>query len=223
MTVSSHLQIRLEEYDARIRTFIPGYEELLDAAAQALRALDADSPHVIDLGTGTGALALRCVEVVPHATLTAIDEDPEILALARKRLSGHSAASFVEGSFVQRTLPRCDAIVASLAFHHVRTAAAKRDLYQRWRATLNPRGLLISADCYPSSDERLVALERDAWRGHLLRSYSEQETTNYFDAWAQEDVYFPLRDELAMMTEGGFTPEVVWRLGCFAVICARAR
>jgi ubiquinone/menaquinone biosynthesis C-methylase UbiE len=223
MTVSSHLHIRLEEYDARIRTFIPRYEELLDAAAQSLRALDTGSPHLVDLGTGTGALASRCVGVLPHATLTAIDEDPDILALARKRLSDHIEASFVEGSFVHRALPRCDAIVASLALHHVRTAAAKRELYERCRAALSPRGLLISADCHPSADERLATLERDAWRAHLLQSYSAQETTSYFDAWAAEDVYFVLPDELELLRASGFAPDVVWRQGCFAVICARAK
>jgi hypothetical protein len=33
MGVAAHLGIRLREYDARIRTFIPHYEEMLDAAA----------------------------------------------------------------------------------------------------------------------------------------------------------------------------------------------
>jgi trans-aconitate methyltransferase len=222
MSVSAHLHIRLEEYDARIRTFIPRYEELLDAAALSLRSLDIDSPHLVDLGTGTGALASRCVGVLPRATLTAIDEDLDILALARKRLSGHQAASFVDGSFADRVLPTCDAFVASLALHHIRTATAKRELYGRCRAALSPRGLIVSADCHPSADERLAALERDEWRAHLLQSYSAEETTSYFDAWAQEDVYFPLGDELDMLTASGFTPDVVWRRGCFAVICARA-
>ena len=33
MGAASHLGIDLREYDSRIRTFIPGYDELLDAAA----------------------------------------------------------------------------------------------------------------------------------------------------------------------------------------------
>ena len=34
MGVASHLGIQLTEYDRRIRTFIPDYEEMLDAAAK---------------------------------------------------------------------------------------------------------------------------------------------------------------------------------------------
>jgi len=40
MSVASQLRIRLDEYDARIRTSIPGYEQMLDAGAGALAALD---------------------------------------------------------------------------------------------------------------------------------------------------------------------------------------
>ena len=65
MGVASHLHIRLEEYDSRIRTFIPGYEDMIAAAAQALAALDVPAPHVVDLGTGTGALAAACLRVRP--------------------------------------------------------------------------------------------------------------------------------------------------------------
>ena len=33
MGVATHLGIQLADYDETIRTFIPGYEEMLDAAA----------------------------------------------------------------------------------------------------------------------------------------------------------------------------------------------
>ena len=42
-------------------------------------------------------------------------------------------------------------------------------------------------------------------------------------AWAQEDVYVPLPQELELLRDAGFIPEVVWRQGVFAVIAARAQ
>jgi tRNA (cmo5U34)-methyltransferase len=158
MSVASHLHIRLEEYDSRIQTFIPGYDEMLDVAAQALRMLDRRSPHLIDLGTGTGALAARCLGTTPEARVTAVDADSEILALAGQRLAALGAdASFVCSRFDELTLPPCDAIVASLSLHHIRTAAEKRRLYERCRAAVGVDGLLISADCCPARDERLAS------------------------------------------------------------------
>jgi hypothetical protein len=61
MSVASHLGIRTAEYARQILTFIPHYDEILDQAAGALVALDRPAKVVLDLGTGTGALAARCL------------------------------------------------------------------------------------------------------------------------------------------------------------------
>ena len=222
MSVGSHLQIRLDEYDSRIRTFIPAYEQMVGAAARALRGLDTRTPHVVDLGTGTGALAEACLQVIPAARITAIDEDEAILEMARARLGVRGAvASFVQGSFLDIALPSCDAIVASLALHHVRTPDRKRRLFRDCRAALGARGLIVSADCHPSADAVLAAIERADWREHLHLTYPAEESDRYFAAWAQEDVYVPLSQELELLREAGFMPEVTWRQGTFAVIAAR--
>ncbi len=224
MSVATHLGIRLDEYDARIRTFIPGYEQMIDAAAHALRALAVRQPTILDLGIGTGALAARCLDVHPDATLVGIDADPAILDAARRRLEGRTAmASFVQSDYLDITIPDADAVVASLALHHVRTAVRKRQLYRDCRRALRSGGMLVSADCFLSSDAGLAALDRERWREHLRRTYSDAETDAYFAAWAAEDEYFPLEDELAMLRDARFAADVVWRAAPFGVIAARAR
>src|SRR5215217_7477628 len=53
---AAHLGIDLAEYDARIRTFIPDYETMIEIAASTLRAMvRRENPLVVDLGIGTGA------------------------------------------------------------------------------------------------------------------------------------------------------------------------
>ena len=42
MAVASHLNIDLADYDQKIRTFIPYYEEMLDTVAAGLLLLDRD-------------------------------------------------------------------------------------------------------------------------------------------------------------------------------------
>ena len=56
---------------------------------------------------------------------------------------------------------------------------------------------------------------------HLRRRYSARHTARYFAAWADEDRYFSLDDELAMLRSAGFAAEVVWRDGVFAVVVGR--
>lgn len=81
MGTAAHLGIRLRDYDARIRTFIPHYEEMLDAAAAALNSVDRRVPLVVDLGIGSGELTARCVGVLSRARLIGVDTDEGMLAL----------------------------------------------------------------------------------------------------------------------------------------------
>src|SRR5689334_11200043 len=126
MGVAAHLGIKLAEYDARIRTFIPYYEEMLDVAGSAL---DPKVGTIVDLGIGTGALSARCRERAPNANFIGIDTDSEMLKAAAKRVP---AARLICDTFERSEIPRCEAVVASFALHHVRTQKAKAALYRRF-------------------------------------------------------------------------------------------
>lgn len=217
MSVSSHLAIDLDEYDARIRTFIPGYEEMLHTAA---RLAASRSPRVVvDLGTGTGALAARVARLARHPTIVGIDEDAGMLAAAARRLP-RRRTTLVHDSFLAAPLPRCDAITASFALHHVASPARKRRFYRRARAALRRGGVLVSADCHPSSLADIAAAGRQAWRRFLAGTYGPRAADRYLAAWAGEDFYTTLEDELQMLSAAGFATDVIWRKDSFAVIAA---
>ena len=213
MGVASHLGIQLAEYDVRIRTFIPDYEEMLDSAAAQL---PPSTRTLVDLGTGTGALAARCLAVAPRTRVVGVDADAAILRVAARRL-GHGA-TLIAGSFARLSLPRCDAVTASFALHHVRTRVAKARLYRAIRTALAGHGRMITVDCHPARDSRTAAGQMTAWRQHLERSYSPRAAKQFLRAWSKEDVYVPLDTELALMAGAGFRPEIVWRKGAFAVL-----
>jgi SAM-dependent methyltransferase len=218
MSVARHLGIRLSEYDARIRTFIPDYETMLGAAASAV---PRSARTIVDLGIGTGALAVRCLDLAPRARVVGIDADPDILALASRRLGDR--VTVVAGSFLRTPLPACDAMVASFALHHVRTRSAKARLYRRIRAALRPRGRVVIVDCQPAFDRTLRAAQRDAWLTHLRASYTRAQARGLLAAWSHEDVYVPLESELALLRRSGLRADVVWRRGAFAVLSAAAQ
>jgi ubiquinone/menaquinone biosynthesis C-methylase UbiE len=218
MSVASHLGINILEYDACIRTFIPDYEEMLDVAASAL---PARTRQIVDLGTGTGALASRCLEHAPKARVTGIDTDPEILKLASQRLS--TLATFVCGTFLRTPFPPCDVVTASFALHHVRTRKAKLALYQRVKSALRSRGLVITVDCHPAAEPTVARQQHEAWLSHLCRAYKPPDAKALLASWAEEDVYVPLEAELAILSQAGFSTEVLWRKGAFAVLRGKRR
>ena len=215
MSVARHLAINIDEYDARIRTFIAFYEEMLGVAAAA--AATVRPRVVVDLGIGTGALASRLSR--KHVRIVGIDEDESMLAAARTRLIRRRAA-FVSGSFLDTAIPRCDAVMSSLALHHVASAAAKVRLFRKVRAALRNDGILVSADCHPSALPAHAAAGREAWLAHLARTYGRHDAQRYLRTWAREDFYTTLEEELRLLSKAGFTCDVLWRRGSFAVIAA---
>ena len=218
MSVAAHLGIALDEYDARIRTFIPDYEEMLAAGAACV---PSDARTIVDLGVGTGALAARALKSARRATIIGVDSDAAILQAARRRL--RRRARFVTGSFLTVDLPRCDAIVASLALHHVRTRRAKARLYRKITRSLRSGGILVTVDCHPAADRTLARTQRAAWAAHLRRSYGAAGARRFLAAWAQEDVYVPLEAEVRLIEQAGLRSEIVWRRGMFAVVRAVKR
>lgn len=216
MGVAAHLGIRLDDYDESIRTFIPHYQEMLDAAAQAVATLCGPSPHVVDLGTGSGALADRVMRACRGARITGIDADPGMLAMATKRLRG--PLTTITGDFLSTPLPRCNVVTASFALHHIATRARKAAMYAKCYRALSTGGVLVNADCCLSSIARLQAHDRKAWQAHLARSYGARSAHAYLRAWAKEDFYFTLDDEREMLARAGFKVDVVWRRDSFAVI-----
>jgi ubiquinone/menaquinone biosynthesis C-methylase UbiE len=182
----------------------------------AASALPPRTRTVVDLGIGTGALSARCIDRAPQAGVVGIDVDPEILALAARRL--RDRGTFVSGTFLRTPLPACDAVVASFALHHVRTRGAKASLYRRIRKVLRPRGRFVSVDCQPAHDTATRRTDRAAWLAHLERAYPPKEAASLLAAWAHEDAYVPLEAEIDLLTRAGFAVDVLWRKGTFAVL-----
>lgn len=84
--------------DARALVPRPETEWLLQLALEALRGVS--SPRVLDVGTGTGALALGLKAARPDAAITASDLSAEALSLARE----NAALNGLEVTFVQADL-----------------------------------------------------------------------------------------------------------------------
>ena len=218
MSVAEHLGIKTSEYDQQILTFIPHYADVLEAAAGALDALDRSARTLVDLGTGSGALAGRCVKRLRGARVIGIDSDAAMLAMARRRLGATITA--VVGNFESTPIPACDLVTASFSLHHVAQPAAKLAVFRRAFAALRPGGMLIDADCLLNGDARLQGRDQEEWRRHLAATHGRAGAAKFLRAWAGEDTYFTLDQETALLRDAGFSVDVAWRRGAFAVVAA---
>jgi len=68
------------------RALIPRPETEIVVERALTHIRDLDEPKVLDVGTGTGAIALAIADEVPTARVTALDVSEDALALARENL-----------------------------------------------------------------------------------------------------------------------------------------
>jgi len=224
-SVSQHLRLDVEAYDTAIRTFIPHYEELLSTGVEILSALIPADARIIDLGGGTGALSAAILERLPRANLELRDIDPAMLEKARARLAGHAGAGRLtlrRGSFYD-PLPEVEAVVASLALHHIPEFDRKAEVYRGICRALKPDGVFLNLDAVVSSDPAIAEQTYAAWtRSMKEHGIDEEAARGHLAAWAKEDRYFSVHEELAALASAGFRrPECFYRRGPVAVLCAR--
>lgn len=222
MSVASHLGMSPAAYDRRIRGLIPHYEELIAEAARALGGARRPIRQIIDLGIGTGTLTRACLGVAPDARVTGIELDASMSAMARQRLGRQAAhVRMVHGSFLDATLPACDAIVASYSLHHIKSRRAKGAFYRKCARALRPGGLLVSGDCFPPASPELWERDVNEWVAHLARTFGTRaRAKREFESWKDEDTYVPLAEELRLLRNAGFRVDVPWRRSPFAVVAA---
>jgi tRNA (cmo5U34)-methyltransferase len=218
--VRRHLRVEIEAYDGAIRRWIPGYGDMIAAAAGAVA--EVSPRHVLDLGAGTGALAAAILRHPEVGLVELVDVDRDMLDRARDRLRPFGGrARFTLRSFAD-PLPSCDAVAASLALHHVRTLDDKAALFRRIFQALRPGGVFVNADATMPSDEAGRVAGFAAWAAHMARSgIDEAQARAHFVEWAEEDTYFPLEDELATLVSAGFEARCVWRREPSTVVVAR--
>jgi len=219
-SVRKHLDLEIDEYDAAIRRWIPGYEHMLDVAAQSIADVEPD--RVVDLGCGTGALSESILHHEAVTSVEVLDVDPEMMERARTRLGRFGDRVVYSLRSFNEPFTSCDAFAASLSLHHIPTIEAKTALFERAFQALRPGGVLVNADCCMPAVEAARAPLYKHWAEHQVRhGIDVEEAFENFRAWADEDTYLPLVEELAALRSAGFEAERVWNDGPIGVVVAR--
>jgi len=115
---------------------------------------------VLDLGAGTGTLAIRLKARTPAADVTGLDADPDVLSIARRKAAeSRCDVRFAEGFSTELPFPAgaFDVVLSTLFFHHL-TGADKRATLSEVRRVLKPGGRLHVADWGRPADPLMAAL-----------------------------------------------------------------
>lgn len=218
--IRQHFEEEAREFDRIIVTLAPDYPRMVDALIAAIPFERSASIRLIDLGCGTGTVAACALDAFPNAQVTCIDLAENMVAMARAKLDRYPLVRYVVGDFNAFDFGNdYDAIVSSLALHHLVSDEDKRQFYSRIYKSLAPGGVFYNADIVLGSNDFLQDVYMDQWRRFMRRSVPESEIE---DKWIAkhhaEDRPAKLMDQLRWMAEIGFADlDVLWKYYNFAV------
>jgi tRNA (cmo5U34)-methyltransferase len=176
--------------------------------------------RVIDLGCGTGTLARAVFQAFPRARMTCVDLAPAMLDLARAKLLRVEDVQYVAADFAEWPLDSpADAVVSSLALHHLETDDDKRRFDGRVYEALAPGGVFYNADVVLGSSTHLQQLYLRECQEFMRRSMSQEEIDReWLRRYREEDRPAPLVAQLSWLETIGFRDvDVLWKYYNFAV------
>lgn len=135
--------------------------ERLWRALAAMHVAPRPDEVIVDVGCGTGSLALLLARVEPRARIVGLDPDPDVLAAARRKAEAAGARvrwHVGTGDALTRLVEvrSANTVVSSLVLHQC-PLAVKRSLLASMSEVLRPGGKLVIAD-YGQQRTRLMRL-----------------------------------------------------------------
>jgi tRNA (cmo5U34)-methyltransferase len=215
--IEQTFQAEATEWNELARRYQTRYDEMLADLAGRIRP--PVGAQILDLGCGSGILAELLLDRFPGVSVTLLDFSSNMLEVAERRLRRFPGrASFFCRTFEEMPPGPYDAVVSTLALHHLESDDEKRAQYARILDSLAPGGCFWQGEYVVSSSPEDTATNEAAW-GDWLRSqgFSEAEVRQLHERVATNDRPAPLIDHLAWLREVGFTRvDCTWRFIKFA-------
>jgi tRNA (cmo5U34)-methyltransferase len=223
--VRQHFNAEAREFDGLIAKLIPYYQQMVEALVLAIPFEGSAAVKIADLGCGTGTVAQHVFQIFPNAQITCVDLAENMITMAQTKLAMHGTAQYVVSDFQSFAFEdgKYDAIVSSLALHHLVTDADKQSFYRQICRGLRPGGVFYNADIVLGSNHFLQDRYLDQWRFFMAQNVSREEIeSKWIPKYRAEDHPAKLTEQLKWLAEIGFVDvDVLWKYYNFAVYGGR--
>ena len=239
-----------QSWDLLEQGLVPDREWLISGLVDVVEAVVGSQPVVIDLGCGTGTVALRLFDRLPAASVIAFDVDPVLLTIASATFSHDHRVQVVTadlrdpdwaGALPQSTV---DAVITATALHWLPEASVRR-LYGDLAGLIRTGGVFAHAEFMamvdlPTIGKAMAGLRQGqataqhgnrgpSWDEWWERAAADPELTNAFASRSEvfeatytlEEFSPPADWHTRALVEAGFKEAgVVFRAGHSAVVAA---
>ena len=225
-----------DSYDRLQPVLSPPYSRGLDMIVDLIPFDTDDSFEFVELGCGTAEPTARVLAHFRQATGTCIDSEPEMLTLARRKLTLYSDRIEVrEANIIGCDIQPCDVVFSTKTIHHVPPADLP-ELFARIEDALRPGGCFILYDAMSVGPHWGASVRRQSSRfrqRHLQDAVASGIATQQeIDARVEykramkaagQDIEYEHSSEnmIDAMIEAGFDEvAVVWRMFADTILLA---
>jgi tRNA (cmo5U34)-methyltransferase len=193
----------------------------VEQLATLIALLPGDVAHVVELGCGEGHLSAAILGAIPGISVNALDGSEEMRKLAAERLREFGPRARVEHFDLEQSdwlsfVEGADAVVSSLALHHL-DGSGKERVFKEIRERLTPSGAILIADLVEPQSREALTLFADTWDfAAMHQSIEETGELELFELFMSAewnhyrtpdpmDKPSPLFEQLKLLERAGFT------------------
>jgi ubiquinone/menaquinone biosynthesis C-methylase UbiE len=223
LTIEEQFNLIAKEYDSGRRKFIPCFDDYYEKTTDFAASFAGNPRRIMDLGSGTGLLAMYYFRHFPDAEYILADMAKDMLNVARKRFEHAPQVSFQVIDYTQE-LPEgnFDLVISALSIHHLENQE-KSKLFGKIREKLLPGSFFINYDQFCCDSFEMSRVTDQYWVDHLYRRSGL--TPAELALWEERrklDRECSVTEEKNMLLKSGFKmAECIYLCGKFAVIAAQ--
>jgi tRNA (cmo5U34)-methyltransferase len=201
-------------YDTHVHQTIPYYDLFHQETLNLLKAMDHTPKHWLDTGCGTGTLIQRAIAEFPSTHYTLADPSPQMLEIAKSKLSKFENVKFLEPSSTEKlSLPKAsfDTITAIQSHHYLH-------LNEHQKATsicfdlLASNGVYITFENIRPLTQRGIEIGKENWASFQIASGRDPKAVeDHLNRFSVD--YHPLtvEEHLSQLRKTGFSVvELLW-------------
>ena len=210
-SVEKHFDAMARDFEQVKRKVIPGYREIEKCIFSYLPFTQSRKIVVLELGTGTGALALDLLKHFPKATYTGIDFSSKMLGIAAHKLRRYDNRVTLQNVDLNKIKVegRYDLIISLFTIHHVFN---KKGLLKNLNTLLKPGGCFFYADAAFSKNKKLEKQFIEGWKNFMTRSgLPRGKIGSVIEAHRRYDHPETIEAQLQFLKKAGFKHyDIVW-------------
>lgn len=211
-----------KEYDQKIQSVLPYYQEFYRQVVDTVKVLDYPSLSWLDLGCGTGKMGEAAFSAFAPKRFVFWDQSPEMIAIAKSRFADANA-QFVTASLLDLHCREEFNVITAIQVNHYLPPEERRKAIANVYQALQPGGVFFTFENFAPNSRAGQQLALKRWGAYqVAQGRSAQQVKGHLARYGKD--YFPisLSDHLQLLQDCGFpTAELLWlsylQVGLFGI------